>query len=83
MDSPYSNFFFLYMCSWIAGPIPEGADAVVQVEDTEEVTSTSDGLKRVKILTRVTEGHDIRNVVLSSVFRLFLLFFKLLVLRIA
>ncbi|KAF3336319.1 molybdopterin biosynthesis protein CNX1 isoform X1 [Carex littledalei] len=44
------------------GPIPDGADAVVQVEDTEEVTANPDGLKRVKILTRVTQGHDIRNV---------------------
>ncbi|XP_073003333.1 molybdopterin biosynthesis protein CNX1 [Typha latifolia] len=44
------------------GPVPDGADAVVQVEDTEEVTDTLNGLKRVRILTRITEGHDIRNV---------------------
>ncbi|XP_072970141.1 molybdopterin biosynthesis protein CNX1 [Typha angustifolia] len=44
------------------GPVPDGADAVVQVEDTEEVTDTLNGLKRVRILTRVAEGHDIRNV---------------------
>lgn len=44
------------------GPIPEGADAVVQVEDTEEVADGNDGLKRVKVLASVTQGHDIRNV---------------------
>ncbi|KAJ3681191.1 hypothetical protein LUZ60_015680 [Juncus effusus] len=44
------------------GPIPDGADAVVQVEDTEELLSDSDGSKRVKISVKVTEGFDIRNV---------------------
>nr|CAD1839151.1 unnamed protein product [Ananas comosus var. bracteatus] len=44
------------------GPIPDGADAVVQVEDTEEVTGVLDGLKRVRILAGVTKGRDIRNV---------------------
>lgn len=50
----------------------------MQVEDTEEITATSDGLKRVKILTRVTQGHDIRNVVISSNFAFSVLFFQVL-----
>ncbi|XP_008787719.1 molybdopterin biosynthesis protein CNX1 [Phoenix dactylifera] len=44
------------------GPIPDGADSVVQVEDTEKVTDSADGSKRVKILVKVPTGHDIRNV---------------------
>ncbi|XP_065030853.1 molybdopterin biosynthesis protein CNX1-like isoform X1 [Musa acuminata AAA Group] len=44
------------------GPIPDGADSVVQVEDTEEVTDNVDGLKRVRILVGVPLGNDIRNV---------------------
>ncbi|KAK1288916.1 Molybdopterin biosynthesis protein CNX1 [Acorus calamus] len=44
------------------GPIPDGADAVVQVEDTEQVNDTSDGLRRVRILGRVSQGLDIRPV---------------------
>uniref|UniRef100_A0A1D1YDI4 Molybdopterin biosynthesis protein CNX1 n=1 Tax=Anthurium amnicola TaxID=1678845 RepID=A0A1D1YDI4_9ARAE len=44
------------------GPIPDAADAVVQVEDTEELDDQSDGLKCVKVLKRVTEGFDIRPV---------------------
>lgn len=43
------------------GPIPDGADAVVQVEDTI-VGSTSDELKRVQILKSVSQGCDIRPV---------------------
>ncbi|KZV30397.1 hypothetical protein F511_21097 [Dorcoceras hygrometricum] len=43
------------------GPIPDGADAVVQVEDTV-VRSTSEGLKRVQILKSVSQGCDIRPV---------------------
>ncbi|CAI0452373.1 unnamed protein product, partial [Linum tenue] len=38
------------------GPIPDGADAVVQVEDTEKVEGDLGGSKRVKIL-----GCDIEN----------------------
>jgi gephyrin len=57
-----------------AGPIPEGADAVVQVEDTEQLAAAPDGSKRVRISARVAEGHDIRSVVcrphLDSVFLL-------------
>ncbi|WVZ87537.1 hypothetical protein U9M48_034160 [Paspalum notatum var. saurae] len=44
------------------GPIPDGADAVVQVEDTEQGPGGADGSKRVRILVRTTEGQDIRNV---------------------
>ncbi|GJN01448.1 hypothetical protein PR202_ga18715 [Eleusine coracana subsp. coracana] len=44
------------------GPIPDGADAVVQVEDTEQVPAAADGSKRVRILARAAEGQDIRNV---------------------
>ncbi|XP_074556443.1 molybdopterin biosynthesis protein CNX1 isoform X1 [Curcuma longa] len=44
------------------GPIPDGADAVVQVENTEKVTDNGDGGKRVRILVRVSKGNDIRNV---------------------
>ncbi len=47
-----------------AGPIPDGADAVVQVEDTEQLAGAPDGSKRVRILVRPTQGQDIRNVVL-------------------
>jgi gephyrin len=46
------------------GPIPDGADAVVQVEDTEQLAGAPDGSKRVRILVRPTQGQDIRNVVL-------------------
>ena len=48
-----------------AGPIPDGTDAVVQVEDTEQVPAGADGSKRVRILVRAAEGQDIRNVVCS------------------
>ncbi|KAL5214681.1 hypothetical protein ABZP36_003833 [Zizania latifolia] len=44
------------------GPIPDGADAVVQVEETEQLAGAPDGSKRVRILVRATEGQDIRNV---------------------
>ncbi|WOL15575.1 molybdopterin biosynthesis protein CNX1 [Canna indica] len=44
------------------GPIPDGADSVVQVENTEKVTDNVDGLKKVKILVEVPSGNDIRNV---------------------
>ncbi|KAH9742667.1 Molybdopterin biosynthesis protein CNX1 [Citrus sinensis] len=45
------------------GPIPDGADAVVQVEDTEEVNHTAAESKRVKILVQTNKGVDIRPVV--------------------
>ncbi|KAM0866750.1 hypothetical protein ACQ4PT_042426 [Festuca glaucescens] len=44
------------------GPIPDGADAVVQVEDTEQLAAAPDGAKRVRISARVAEGHDVRSV---------------------
>ncbi|KAG9157300.1 hypothetical protein Leryth_004938 [Lithospermum erythrorhizon] len=45
------------------GPIPDGADAVVQVEDTETVENASSEVKRVRILKQVNQGVDIRPVV--------------------
>ncbi|XP_071705689.1 molybdopterin biosynthesis protein CNX1-like [Rutidosis leptorrhynchoides] len=44
------------------GPIPDGADAVVQVEDTELVESVSSEPKRVRILVKTNKGVDIRPV---------------------
>lgn len=46
-----------------SGPIPDGADAVVQVEDTEKVNSGSDEFDRVRILVKTNQGNDIRPVV--------------------
>jgi gephyrin len=45
------------------GPIPDGADAVVQVEDTEKVNNGVDEFDRVRILVKTTQGNDIRPVV--------------------
>ncbi|KAA8544413.1 hypothetical protein F0562_022425 [Nyssa sinensis] len=44
------------------GPIPDGADAVVQVEDTELIKSPSVESKRVRILVQASQGVDIRPV---------------------
>uniref|UniRef100_A0A2P2K9H5 Molybdopterin biosynthesis protein CNX1 n=1 Tax=Rhizophora mucronata TaxID=61149 RepID=A0A2P2K9H5_RHIMU len=44
------------------GPIPDGADAVVQVEDTEEVEGASSDSKRIRILVQTSKGVDIRPV---------------------
>ncbi|XP_059659733.1 molybdopterin biosynthesis protein CNX1 isoform X2 [Cornus florida] len=44
------------------GPIPEGADAVVQVEDTELIEGDSVESKRVRILEQTIQGVDIRPV---------------------
>lgn len=44
------------------GPIPDGADAVVQVEDTEQVHEHSHESKRVRILVQTRKGVDIRPV---------------------
>ncbi|GAB2214818.1 hypothetical protein Droror1_Dr00019182 [Drosera rotundifolia] len=44
------------------GPIPDGADAVVQVEDTEEVKDESARIKRVRILLQNSPGTDIRPI---------------------
>lgn len=45
-------------------PLPPGADAVVQVEDTELVRATSDGTEEevVRIKVAVASGHDVRPV---------------------
>lgn len=57
-----------------SGPIPDGADAVVQVEDTEEVKHSAMESKRVKILVQTNKGVDIRPVVGFSQSPLSLLF---------
>ncbi|KAF7152686.1 hypothetical protein RHSIM_Rhsim01G0197500 [Rhododendron simsii] len=44
------------------GPIPEGADTVVQVEDTEVIKGDSIEAKRVRILVQTSQGVDIRPV---------------------
>ncbi|EXB53803.1 Molybdopterin biosynthesis protein CNX1 [Morus notabilis] len=44
------------------GPIPDGADAVVQVEDTEKIEGSSLESKCIRILVRTSKGTDIRPV---------------------
>ncbi|KAL2557340.1 Molybdopterin biosynthesis protein CNX1 [Forsythia ovata] len=44
------------------GPIPDGADAVVQVEDTQLIESASVDSKQVRILKQIRQGVDIRPV---------------------
>lgn len=44
------------------GPIPDGADAVVKVEDTKQIVDASAELKRVKILVQTCKGVYIRPV---------------------
>lgn len=44
------------------GPIPDGADAVVQVEDTEAIERASSELKQIRILVKTSKGVDIRPV---------------------
>ncbi|XP_042067030.1 molybdopterin biosynthesis protein CNX1-like [Salvia splendens] len=44
------------------GPIPNGADAVIQVEDTVPVESAASGQKRICVLKQVSQGLDIRPV---------------------
>lgn len=44
------------------GPIPDGADAVVQVEDTQLVETPPSEPKRVRILVKTNKGVDIRPV---------------------
>lgn len=45
-------------------PLPRGADAVVQIEDTEPVIHQDPGdlIKRVRILKAAVEGQDIRQI---------------------
>lgn len=45
------------------GPIPDGANAVVQVEDTELIENASTGSRMVRILKQTSPGVDIRPVV--------------------
>ena len=53
---------YMYVFS-LLGPVPEGADAVVQVEDTEQIEHKPDEVRKVHIQHKVSEGHDIRPVV--------------------
>lgn len=48
---------------FLPGPIPNGADAVVQVEDTELIESALVESKRVRVLVKTSQGVDIRPVV--------------------
>jgi gephyrin len=43
-------------------PVPEGADAVIQVEDTEKLPAGADGRPRVRIGKAARPGQDIRPV---------------------
>ena len=43
-------------------PIPPGADAVIQVEDTEAQSLEAGGLKCIRICKAATVGQDIRAV---------------------
>jgi gephyrin len=42
--------------------VPPGADAVVQVEDTEKLPPGPDGQRRVRILKAAQPGLDIRQI---------------------
>lgn len=57
-----------FWCGFTLGPIPDGADAVVQVEDTEPVEESSLESKRVRILVKTSKGTDIRPVVRNGCF---------------
>ena len=50
-------FFFF------TGPIPEGADAVVPIENVEQIKDTYGGVKFVKIFVGASPGLNIRPVV--------------------
>ena len=52
----------LWFC-FLLGPIPDGANVVVWVKDTEQIENASVESKRVKILVQTNEGVDIRPVV--------------------
>jgi hypothetical protein len=62
-----STYCFLWYVSPL-GPIPDGADAVVQVEDTKVIGDVSTESKRVKILIQTKKGTDIRRVVCFLLF---------------
>ncbi|XP_002975554.2 molybdopterin biosynthesis protein CNX1 isoform X1 [Selaginella moellendorffii] len=44
------------------GPVPRGADAVVQVENTCIVSGPRDGKKTIRVLSGASQGQDIRPV---------------------
>ena len=45
------------------GPLPEGADAVLQIEDTQFLGATgAGGAKRVRLNKAVPPGNDVRQV---------------------
>ena len=65
------NFFLQPDCQVVSGfvsrittgaPLPHGADAVVQVEDTELVEGEGDEERVVRILESVSPGTDVRAV---------------------
>lgn len=56
-------FDFFLVPFFFSGPIPDGADAVVQVEDSELIKDPLGDSKRVRILTQTCKGVDIRPVV--------------------
>lgn len=66
-SSCFLTFSCLYYKCFVSlcplGPIPDGADAVVQVEDTEQIKGPSAESKRVRILVKVSKGVEIRPVV--------------------
>lgn len=43
-------------------PIPDGADAVVMIEDTEALPAGESGQKMVRIKTAAKQGQDIRPI---------------------
>jgi hypothetical protein len=49
-----------FACTAAGGPLPEGADAVVQIEDTEFL-GVQDGKRRVRILKAVPPSCDVRE----------------------
>lgn len=58
-----NDWKFILPFSFGSGPIPNGADAVVQVEDTVQVEIAGAVKKRVRVLKQVVQGLDIRPVV--------------------
>lgn len=58
---PLPEGFIAYIGT--GGPLPEGADAVVQIEDTIEQGRNDDGHRLVKILREgLRPGYDVRQV---------------------
>lgn len=69
-SSCISTYYFRLIC-FSLGPIPDGADAVVQVEDTKVIGDESTDSKRVNILIQTKKGTDIRRVVWFLLSRLY------------